>query len=120
MYRTIIADDEALFREWLASLLNSRKNFKVIGQASTGLETIHLVRVLKPDLVIADIYMPESDGIEVARHLRKHYPGVKVILVSAQEERAYGEMARDEGALTFIPKALFSLDDLDNLLQEVE
>ncbi len=117
VYRVIVADDEAEFREWLRSLLESSEDFQVVGEASTGTETVHLVASLVPDLVIADVYMPDPDGLEVTRYVRHHFPGIKAILVSAHEDRAYERLAREEGALAFIPKTKLSLDALCQTLQ---
>ena len=55
MYRVIVADDEAEFREWLRSLLESSEDFQVVGEASSGMETVRLIASLVPDLVIADV-----------------------------------------------------------------
>lgn len=67
--------------------------------------------------MIADIYMPEPDGLEVARYVQHNFSGVKAILVSAYEEHVYERLARDEGALAFIPKAKLSLDALRRALK---
>ena len=117
MYRVIVADDEAEFREWLKSLLDGSEDFQMVGEASTGSEAVHLIPLLLPDLVIADMYMPEPDGLEVARYVQRHFSSIKAILVSSYEERVYERLAREEGALAFIPKAKFSLDALRQALR---
>ncbi len=117
MYRVIVADDEAEFRQWLRSLFDGSEDFQMVGEASTGSEAVHLIPLLLPDLVIADMYMPEPDGLEVARYVQSHFSGVKAILVSAYEERVYERLAKDEGALAFIPKAKLTLDALRRALQ---
>lgn len=117
MYRVIVADDEAEFRDWLKSLLDSSGDFQMVGEASTGSEAVHLIPLLLPDLVIADMYMPEPDGLEVARFVQRHFSSIKAILVSAYEERVYERLAREEGALAFIPKAKLSLDALRQALR---
>jgi two-component system response regulator YesN len=117
MYRVIVADDEAEFRDWLKSLLDGSGDFQMVGEASTGSEAVHLIPLLLPDLVIADMYMPEPDGLEVARYVQRHFSSIKAILVSAYEERVYERLAREEGALAFIPKAKFSLDALRQALR---
>jgi two-component system response regulator YesN len=116
-YRVIVADDEPEFRGWLRSLLQGSRDFQVVGEAGTGAEAIELVKSLTPDLVIADMYMPEPDGLEVARYIQDHFPASRAILVSAHEERVYERLAREEGALAFIPKAKLSLDTLSQTLQ---
>lgn len=117
LYRVVVADDEPEFRSWLRSLLNSSADFHVVGEAATGAEAVDLIPSLIPDLVIADMYMPEPDGLEVARYVQDTFPSTKAILVSAQEERVYDRLAREAGALTFIPKVRFSLEALRQALQ---
>lgn len=117
MYRVIVADDEAEFRQWLRSLFDGSEDFQMVGEASTGSEAVHLIPLLLPDLIIADMYMPEPDGLEVARYVQRHFSNIKAILVSAYEERVYERLAKDEGALAFIPKTKLSLDALRRALQ---
>ena len=117
MYRVIIADDEPDFRTWLRSLLNNSEDFQLVGEASNGTEAVDLLPALTPDLVIADMYMPGPDGLEVARYVQIHFPETKAILVSAHQERVYKKLASEEGALAFIPKAKLSLDALRRALQ---
>jgi YesN/AraC family two-component response regulator len=117
VYRVFVADDEPEFREWLRSLLENSEDFRLVGEAKTGTEAIYLIPSVLPDLVIADIYMPEPDGLEVARYVKRHFSGVKAILVSAYEERVYERLAKEEGALAFIPKARLSLDALRQALK---
>lgn len=120
MYRVIVADDEPDFRGWLRSLLDDSEDFQLVGEASTGTEALRLIPSLVPDLVIADMYIPEPDGLEVARYVQLHFPGIKAILISAHEERVYERLAREEGALAFIPKARLFLNALRQALQGEE
>lgn len=117
IYRVVVADDEPEFRSWLKSLLDDSEDFRLIGEASNGAEVVNLIPSLLPDLVIADMYMPEPDGLEVARYVQNNFSGVKAILVSAYEEHVYERLARDEGALAFIPKSKLSLNALRRALK---
>lgn len=118
MYRVVVADDETEFRAWLRALLSSCDDFQVIGEACNGEEALSLLNRLTPDLVIADLYMPEPDGLEIARYIQEHYPHMKAILVSAHRERINEKLARDEGALAFIPKSGLSLVELRHVLDQ--
>ena len=115
--RVIVVDDEPEFREWLRSLLKGSDDFEVVGEASSGSEAIQMVTIATPDLVIADVYIPAPDGLEVARYVHDRFPMMKTILISAHVERVYERLARREGALAFIPKARLSLDALRQALQ---
>ena len=116
MFRTIVADDEPEFRAWLRSLLDNSQDFQVVGEAGSGRETLRLTKLLVPDLVLVDLYMPDLDGLEVIHYIRQYFPGIKVILVSAYEGRVYESLAEKGGALTFIPKATLSLEALHKAL----
>ena len=115
--RVMVADDDPEFRGWLRSVLNDSGDFRLIGEVSNGTEALELIPSLLPDLLIADMYMPDPDGLEVVRHVQRHFSGIKAILVSAHEERVYEKLAREEGALAFIPKAKLSLDALRQALK---
>jgi len=122
-YRVIVADNEPDFSEWLCSLLEKSEDFEVVGQACFGGEAIYLIVSTKPDVIIIDIYMkeiymPAPDGLDVARYVHKHLPGIKVIVISAHEEQIYEKLAREEGALAFIPKSKLSIDALLQALRE--
>ncbi len=117
VYRVVVADDEPQFREWLRSLLERSEDFQLVGEAKDGAGAVHLIMSQLPDLVIADMYMPEPDGLELARYVQLHFSDIKAILVSAYEERVYERLAREEGALAFIPKSRLSLDALRQALK---
>ena len=112
-----MADDESEFRRWLRSLLETSETFRVVGEAKSGTEALDLVSRLKPDVVITDLDMPDGDGLELARGLRADSPDVKVIMVSGQTEKGYERLAKEEGALAFIPKSNLSLDSLFRALK---
>ena len=115
--RVLVADDEPEFRDWLKSMLDGSGDFRLVGEARSGTEALEVIPSLLPDLVIADMYMPEPDGLEVVRYVQSHFPGMKAILVSAQEERLYERLAREEGALAFVPKSRLSLEALRQALK---
>ena len=118
LYRVVIVDDEPEFREWLRSLLDTSEPFRLIGEAVNGSEAIRLIDELKPDLVIADVFMPDIDGLEIVQYIHQKYPAMKLVLTSACSDRAYSKMAKKEGALCFIPKVEFSLDSLCRVYRE--
>ena len=120
MHRVIVADDEPNFKRWLRSMLDNSPDFQVVGEASSGTEAIRLTELLSPDAVIADIYMPDLDGLEAAHHIKGKMPDVKVILISAYEGRVYQGLAQESGATAFISKSGLSLCSLRQALQAGE
>ncbi|MFQ5852636.1 MAG: response regulator [Candidatus Binatia bacterium] len=84
--RVILADDHALFRSGLSTLLAKEKGFKVVGEAQDGNEAFQRARELVPDIVLMDIYMPGCDGLAATRRIKKAVPSVKVVILTVSEE----------------------------------
>ena len=86
--RVVLADDDVLLREGLATLLD-RAGFEVVGQAGDASELLSLVRAFLPDLVIVDIRMPpdhSTEGLDAARVIRKEFPDIGILVLSAHVE----------------------------------
>jgi DNA-binding NarL/FixJ family response regulator len=86
--RVVLADDDVLLREGLASLLD-RSGFEVVGQAGNGTELLALVRSVHPEVAIIDIRMPPThatEGLRAARVIRNELPGTAIIMLSAHVE----------------------------------
>jgi len=99
-----IADDHAVLREGLRLLLESNEKIKVIGDADNGRDTIKQVRMLKPNIVIMDIAMPELDGIEATRQILEQSPSTCVIILSMHSSPEYVHRSIDAGAKGYILK----------------
>jgi DNA-binding NarL/FixJ family response regulator len=86
--RMVVADDDVLLREGIASLLE-RSGFDVVGQAGDGVELLALARTTRPDVAIVDIRMPPSfatEGLRVARIIREEFPNTAIVMLSAHVE----------------------------------
>ena len=85
--KTLVVDDHALFRQGLISLMNTRPDLvQVIGEASSGAIAVRLAGQLRPDLALLDIYMPEGDGLQTAREIRKISPETAVVILTSSEQ----------------------------------
>lgn len=82
MIRVLLADDHKMFVEGLYSILSHEEGFKILGQASDGLELMELLKTNQPDVIVLDINMPRMDGIESASRIVKDYPDIKILIVS--------------------------------------
>ena len=82
MIRVLLADDHKMFLEGLYSILSHEEGFKILGQASDGVELMELLETNEPDVIVLDINMPRMDGVESASRIVKEYPKVKVLIVS--------------------------------------
>ena len=80
--RILIADDHDLIRRGIQNLLLTRAGWEVCGEAHTGREAVSKAEELKPDIVILDISMPDLNGVEAARRIRKSAPNTEVLILS--------------------------------------
>lgn len=116
MIRVILVDDNPDFREWLRALLDGSTQFQVVGEAASGDEATDLVARLKPDPVIVDLFLGDASGLDVVRAIHAGFPEIESIVISIDEEGIYETLAREAGALAFIPKARLSIDAIQQAL----
>jgi two-component system, NarL family, response regulator NreC len=114
--RILVADDHGLVRRGIREVLHSRREWRVVGEAANGREAIAMAMVLKPDVAVVDIGMPEPDGIEVARQIRESVPKTKVLILTMNESEYTIRRALDAGAQGYLLKS----DLTDSLPEAVE
>jgi len=85
--RILIADDHPIFRDGLRRLLESERDFRVVGEACDGIEAVELARKLKPEILLLDLAMPRRAGLEALRELSTDATAVRVILLTAAAEK---------------------------------
>lgn len=100
----VIADDSALLRDRIRLLLTSFENVKVVGEAVNGLEALHLINKVDPDLAILDIRMPGLNGIELLKKIRESGPRPKIFILTNYPYKQYRERCLAEGADYFFDK----------------
>jgi len=84
----LIADDHAVVRMGLKTLLGFQRDFSVIGEAADGHEAVEKTTRLKPDILLLDIMMPGTSGIDVARQLRQAAPGIRILVLTSSSSSA--------------------------------
>jgi PAS domain S-box-containing protein len=117
--RILIVDDHRAVRRGLNSLLSSRIDWSVCGEAENGLEAIEKARILRPDVVLMDISMPRMNGLDATRIIRRELPESKVVIVSQNNPRIVCRQATDVDAAAYVDKADLSralLPTIDRLL----
>jgi two-component system, NarL family, nitrate/nitrite response regulator NarL len=103
--RILIADDHEIVRKGVSSLLQSRENFEICGEAANGEEAVQQARQLVPDLVVLDVTMPVLDGISAAKLIRKLLPSTPILILSTHEGREMVRAAKQAGAQAFVTKS---------------
>lgn len=103
--RLVIADDHALFRDGLATILSAEEDIEVIAQASNSGEAVRLVNQLSPDMVLLDIDMP-GGGVAAAHLVAEQHPDTKIIMLTAMENDDHLVQALQAGAHAYILKGV--------------
>ncbi len=106
MIRVLIADDEHLIREALASLLDLHDDLDVVGQAASGDEALAVANATAPDVAVLDLQMPGPSGIDVAATLRTSLPGCACIIVTSHGLPGHLKQALTHGVRGFVPKTI--------------
>lgn len=118
MIRILIADDHQMFREGLANLLAAEPDFEVVGQAGDGRAALAITGELKPDVALLDITMPEMNGIETARQIRRAFPEVRVVALSMHSENRFVTEMFQAGAGGYVLK-MCEFDELAEAVRTV-
>ncbi len=114
--RVLVADDHRLFRQGLIGLMNTRRDLvEVVGEAATGPEAVRMAQLLQPDLVLMDINMPETNGLQAAHSLRRTLPRTAIVMLTASEADEHLYEAMRLGAAGYLLKSL-DADELFELL----
>jgi DNA-binding NarL/FixJ family response regulator len=103
--RVLIADDHEVVRAGVRSLLESQSDCEICGEAVTGLQAVTLTQQLQPDVVILDVTMPELNGLEATRQIRKVTPDVQVLVLSVHESEELVREILNAGAHGYILKS---------------
>ncbi|SFW81285.1 response regulator [Amycolatopsis australiensis] len=106
--RVLLVDDQALFREALATLLATNDGIEVVGEAGDGDEALRRAAALAPDVVLMDLRMPVLDGVAATRRLRLEHPGVRVIALTTFDDDEDVFAALRAGAVGYLLKDVSS------------
>jgi two-component system nitrate/nitrite response regulator NarL len=106
LIRVLLVDDHLLFRKGLARLLDAQPDFEVVGEAADGLEAIEQTRLLRPDLVLMDIRMPNCNGLEATRRIKDQMPDVHVVMLTVSDDEQDLTAAVRHGADGYLLKDL--------------
>jgi DNA-binding NarL/FixJ family response regulator len=111
--RVLVADDHAIVREGLGTMLSHQPDMTVVGLATHGREAIRMVDEYQPDVAIMDISMPELNGIDAISQMLPRHPNIKVIVLSIHETKPYVYRALKAGARGYLLKETAGLEVVD-------
>ncbi len=113
--RVLVVDDHPLFREGIVSILNNQPDIEVVGEASDGLEALVMARHLRPSIVLMDISMPGTNGIEATRLIKRELPDVYVVMLTVRDEDEKLLEAIKSGAQGYLLKTIRAQQLIDML-----
>jgi DNA-binding NarL/FixJ family response regulator len=103
--RILVADDHEVVRRGVRALLESQPGWNVCGEAATGHEAVDQARLLRPDLLIVDISMPEMNGLETIRQIHKTMPQMEILVLTMHESEQMMREALAAGARGYLSKS---------------
>jgi two-component system response regulator NreC len=104
MIKIVLADDHRIVRQGVRALLEAEPDFSVLAEAKDGLETVSMVERFHPDVLLLDLIMPEMNGLEVTRVVRKRFPKTNVVVLTMHANEAYVLEALQAGAQGYVIK----------------
>ena len=111
----LLADDHDLVRKGFLKLLNEQKDMKVIGEADNGRDAVDRAKELAPDIVVMDVVMPDLNGVDATRQIRRDNPRAKVLALSMNPSQSVVKDMLLAGACGYLPKTC----DLEELVEAV-
>jgi DNA-binding NarL/FixJ family response regulator len=106
--RILLVDDHALFRRGLASLIETEPDLAVCAEADSHQSALEAIAVREPALVIADLSLKNSEGLELIKDIKRRWPGLPVLVLSMHDESVHAERALQAGARGYVTKQDFS------------
>jgi two-component system response regulator NreC len=100
----VLADDHRVVRQGLHALLEAEPDFRIVGEAGDGLETVRLVARLQPSVLVLDLSLPGLHGLEVTREVRKQTPQTRIVILSMYSSKVYVLQALRNGAAGYVLK----------------
>ena len=117
-YRIIITEDHTILRQGLRVLLSSDPDFKIVGEAEDGRESVRLAEALSPDLILMDLSMPKMTGIEAISEIKKRSTDIKIVVLTVHGGEEYVLSALEAGADGYVLKDA-NRDELTTAIRKV-
>jgi DNA-binding NarL/FixJ family response regulator len=120
-FRILVVDDHEAMRRGVRTLVESVREWEVCGEAANGRDALEKTRELKPDLVLMDLTMPEMNGLEAARQIRKFSGDVKIVVFSMHESAQIRQDSKSAGVDAYVSKSAAGnelVDEMKRLLSD--
>jgi DNA-binding NarL/FixJ family response regulator len=104
-FRVLVVDDYEPFRRFVCSMLGTRAELQIVGEAADGLEAVHKAEELQPDLIVLDMGLPTLNGLEAAHRIRQVAPDARIIFLTQNSDRDVVRAALRAGAQGYVLKA---------------
>jgi len=108
--RILIADDSGIVRRGIVALLSRVRALTICGEAVNGADTLQKTRELQPDLVLLDVNLPDTNGLEIARRLRADFPQIRILVISQHDPGLLLPQAMEAGANGCLDKGRLGVD----------
>lgn len=118
MIKVLIADDHHVVRRGLLFFLKTQKDIQIVGEATNGREAVELAATHKPDIILMDLVMPEMDGIEATKQVKKRFPDIEVLILTSFSDRDHVIPAIEAGAAGYQLKDI-EPDDLVESIRKI-
>ena len=113
--RIVLADDHPIVLDGLRNLIRAEPDLELVGEAASGLSALKIIREQRPDVAVLDISMPELNGILLSRRLAGEMPGLRLLVLTLHEDRAYLNQALEAGVRGYVLKR----SAVENLVQAI-
>jgi len=118
MIKVIIVDDHQMFIDGIKGLIQSMPNINVVGEANNGIDLIDVLADTKADAILMDMSMPKMNGLEATKHVVKHYPDIKVLMLTMHDSRNHIEKLLKAGASGYVLKNT-GIEELQTAIETV-
>ena len=115
MIKILLADDQTILTEGIKSVLETCRDFKVVGVAQDGVEAVELASKLKPDVVLMDIRMPNMSGVVATKRIKEINPDIKIIVLTTFDDSDYILSAINNGASGYLLKDIGATALIDSI-----
>ena len=120
MIKALLVDDHEMYRLGVKTAIElNHLDIKVVAEAETGTELFALLRTTKPDIVLLDIILPDTTGVEIARRMKKEYPEIKILAISAENTATVVSQMLEIGIEGFITKRAGDVASIVNAIRSI-